>query len=341
MLCGIIPARAGFTDAEIACLWVAWDHPRSRGVYPFVTTFVTTVLGSSPLARGLRGARRKNERLTRIIPARAGFTEPHPRPPCQMMDHPRSRGVYPPCLALASPLSGSSPLARGLPGRHAHADHRPGIIPARAGFTQQRRRRPALSWDHPRSRGVYFQATGSIASLSGSSPLARGLPAGSYGADPYWQDHPRSRGVYPPTESRRAPGSGSSPLARGLQAIPTEDDLRRRIIPARAGFTSRCSRTPTIKADHPRSRGVYFLRDPLPLLGSGSSPLARGLPCLRQCVSTSLLDHPRSRGVYTRMPAAAARVSGSSPLARGLQNGYELFPGEFRIIPARAGFTDL
>ena len=50
-------------------------------------------------------------------------------------DHPRSRGVYDGSAILTACISGSSPLARGLPadqpGRPVH--HR--IIPARAGFT--------------------------------------------------------------------------------------------------------------------------------------------------------------------------------------------------------------
>jgi len=52
-----------------------------------------------------------------------------------------------------------------------------------------------------------------------------------------FKDHPRSRGVYGarrPMVGRRA---GSSPLARGLLIGVRLLRLRRRIIPARAGFT--------------------------------------------------------------------------------------------------------
>ena len=50
-------------------------------------------------------------------------------------------------------------------------------------------------------------------------------------------DHPRSRGVYA-AELRQLGGRrGSSPLARGLRSSCRRAGRRRRIIPARAGFT--------------------------------------------------------------------------------------------------------
>ena len=50
-------------------------------------------------------------------------------------------------------------------------------------------------------------------------------------------------------------------------------------------------------------------------------------------------DHPRSRGVYFRVGGATAAYDGSSPLARGLLAEYYDYPWDYRIIPARAGFT--
>ena len=100
----------------------------------------------------------------------------------------------------------------------------PGIIPARAGFTSVLWS-PAMGvWDHPRSRGVYFDKIIEELKEAGSSPLARGLQthrqerpyqpgiiparAGFTTASPSWPvsttDHPRSRGVY---------GRGLSPPA--------------------------------------------------------------------------------------------------------------------------------
>ena len=70
----IIPARAGFTPSSVLCCCVCWDHPRSRGVYQEMTTFLNVSEGSSPLARGLPYPVRRRAMMTRIIPARAGFT---------------------------------------------------------------------------------------------------------------------------------------------------------------------------------------------------------------------------------------------------------------------------
>ena len=157
----------------------------------------------------------------------------------------------------SSPISGSSPLARGLLDVDQFS-----LIPL---------------VDHPRSRGVYFGLVSTQVDELGSSPLARGLPTQSVGwcqrggiiparagftnhCEPlrleYW-DHPRSRGVYCLVVLKRVPET--------------------RIIPARAGFTGRFCWPPSLSADHPRSRGVYFipLADRVPL--TGSSPLARGL----------------------------------------------------------------
>ena len=92
-----------------------WDHPRSRGVYGQAHRSITSLSGSSPLARGLLRLRGDLHDVGRIIPARAGFTE---------------------CVVRAGPaLTGSSPLARGLRFASGEPARKAGIIPARAGFT--------------------------------------------------------------------------------------------------------------------------------------------------------------------------------------------------------------
>ena len=52
-------------------------------------------------------------------------------------------------------------------------------------------------------------------------------------------------------------------------------------------------------------------------------------------------DHPRSRGVYTGTAGDDACLGGSSPLARGLRPLGSPQRGPARIIPARAGFTEV
>ena len=173
--------------------------------------------------------------------------------------------------------AGSSPLARGLPGRSRPRWCGPGIIPARAGFTRRPRRVPLGDRDHPRSRGVYRPRCLRSRRTRGSSPLARGLrmteeenneadgiiPARAgftrsrSCASGAGRDHPRSRGVYGIPEDAIPEPDGSSPLARGLLREPDHQSPRRGIIPARAGFTRTGSRRSSRATDHPRSRGVY------------------------------------------------------------------------------------
>ena len=112
--------------------------------------------------------------------------------------------------------------------------------------------------------------------------------------------------------------------------------------------------------DHPRSRGVYRLAQLRGRRGSGSSPLARGLP-LGDSPSRPLFriiparagftadgrfsvvdspDHPRSRGVYCTAVECVMHASGSSPLARGLLTDKDKPAGVEGIIPARAGLLE-
>ena len=250
----IIPARTGFTHFLCSGVTSVPDHPRSRGVYSGRRSPNSGPRGSSPLARGLPHYWINNSIEFRIIPARAGFTCRDPIVHESRPDHPRSRGVYPGSANNPGTLLGSSPLARGLRGRVSSSSDGVGIIPARAGFTAAATPSAPLSPDHPRSRGVYIRSVRPYRMHAGSSPLARGLLT--------------SR------RSRRC---------------------RRRIIPARAGFTTRHSSPSSPRADHPRSRGVYDTTQLAQLAQSGSSPLARGL----------LLPARLSRDIQGIIPARA------------------------------------
>ena len=72
----IIPARAGFTLHGDPMVPRRRDHPRSRGVYVTMMRSWVSVMGSSPLARGLQMQAMAELKGDRIIPARAGFTRP-------------------------------------------------------------------------------------------------------------------------------------------------------------------------------------------------------------------------------------------------------------------------
>ena len=74
LLAWIIPARAGFTRLFVRGCRARPDHPRSRGVYTRRSRASGSMLGSSPLARGLQHIVKSLVLVIGIIPARAGFT---------------------------------------------------------------------------------------------------------------------------------------------------------------------------------------------------------------------------------------------------------------------------
>ena len=154
--------------------------------------------------------------------------------------------------------------------------------------------------------------------VKGIIPARAGFTSGEGSSCKRQRDHPRSRGVYNVTGKNVDNIEGSSPLARGLLRYLGGGVAGRRIIPARAGFTTRESTPRGRSRDHPRSRGVYVVRRGSWGETFGSSPLARGL---REQIVVSRLhggiiparagftprtrkehnehtDHPRSRGVY-------------------------------------------
>ena len=153
------------------------DHPRSRGVYKSTVLNIVQQLGSSPLARGLLPVGCDPIEESRIIPARAGFTQPSRVAWRMMSDHPRSRGVYTSVSSFPADAAGSSPLARGLQQHETRQADLRGIIPARAGFTSEFGEANGETGDHPRSRGVYNIYVNTAVRDCGSSPLARGLLA--------------------------------------------------------------------------------------------------------------------------------------------------------------------
>ena len=256
--CGIIPARAGFTDPAAIFGSPLPDHPRSRGVYSHLVSWAAEPGGSSPLARGLPECGREENPMGTdhprsrgvyldaftalvvqdgIIPARAGFTEALDGQLRELSDHPRSRGVYTLIIRGIHSSTGSSPLARGLQPVADLPQEISGIIPARAGFTSSVMEAIIWSRDHPRSRGVYRASCIDATRMNGIIPARAGFTTGSGMHPGVGRDHPRSRGVYTRLVEGAAQEAGSSPLARGL---PGENVLRGyacRIIPARAGFT--------------------------------------------------------------------------------------------------------
>ena len=297
----------------------------------------------------------------RIIPARAGFTNPPTLAFRDNKDHPRSRGVYLNAPTTHGQTVGSSPLARGLPLNASDGSFGfgGGIIPARAGFTRCPTAYHSPEADHPRSRGVYAPRFTHPPSPAGSSPLARGLPSlilrssasrgiiparagftpSGGGPQPVSADHPRSRGVYHHIDPLLRRRLGSSPLARGLRHKPSSVRYRNRIIPARAGFTASKGGGSQRWWDHPRSRGVYCCSELRGGVTVRIIPARAGFTGSADRGSRTLKDHPRSRGVYAVMVMSSMQQWGSSPLARGLPQHHREQQPRPGIIPARAGFT--
>ncbi|AGP31968.1 hypothetical protein A606_11645 [Corynebacterium terpenotabidum Y-11] len=110
---GIIPARAGSTEAGKPVTETFRDHPRSRGEHASSAFLPHIPGGSSPLARGARDRLPDLGGLVRIIPARAGSTSDRRQPAGKCWDHPRSRGEHSTGATPAAYTAGSSPLARG------------------------------------------------------------------------------------------------------------------------------------------------------------------------------------------------------------------------------------
>ncbi len=163
-----------------------------------------------------------------------------------------------------------------------------------------------------------------------------------------------------PGSSSRS-GSGSSPLARGTPGVAVLMSNAVRLIPARAGNTKRSPNPATCRSAHPRSRGEHVSVTVWKPRASGSSPLARGtlistvvtgfgtrlIPAragntsATHTVSDKIAAHPRSRGEHWRFFSGTNSPHGSSPLARGTRLDPLVRDGGRRLIPARAGNTNV
>ncbi len=132
---GLIPARAGSTSAPHGTTRPLWAHPRTRGEHELSSTPAMSRMGSSPHARGARGARLQRRPARGLIPARAGSTSRPGCAPGSRRAHPRTRGEhFRPGRGRCS-RRGSSPHARGAPRVAACFGAPLGLIPARAGST--------------------------------------------------------------------------------------------------------------------------------------------------------------------------------------------------------------
>ena len=171
-----IPARAGNTPRKSTRAAISSVHPRPRGEHLIASAEGLISTGSSPPARGTPQLRVTHYRTLRFIPARAGNTRVESAGARLDAVHPRPRGEHRYRKENARVVIGSSPPARGTPGRGDRLCAGQRFIPARAGNTGEGNDRRTTVEVHPRPRGEHSLSSLSMAVSAGSSPPARGTP---------------------------------------------------------------------------------------------------------------------------------------------------------------------
>ena len=192
----------------------------------------------------------------------------------------------------------------------------PGIIPACAGSSRCRRATKAACGDHPRVCGEQPLTYQRPALPLGSSPRVRGaglvirdaereagiIPARagsrerSRGPAACSRDHPRVCGEQHSYSGKVHTFQGSSPRGRGVGVLEGEHRLRRGIIPAHAGSSSRKSASSSTTRDHPRACGEQEWHHTLPFGTQGSPPRVRGAGRMRKHVASDFGIIPACAG---------------------------------------------
>ena len=193
----------------------------------------------------------------RIIPARAGQTQPESYRRRSTPDHPRACGANPVIVTPFLNTAGSSPRVRGKQFGRRLGELPDRIIPARAGQTASSGSGLPAASDHPRACGASPGPWSSDDMRGGSSPRVRGkrwrrsgfprrvriIPArarqtadGSKTGGGF-ADHPRACGANQAHQRAEFASAGSSPRVRGKRTAGTVHGPSSGIIPARAGQT--------------------------------------------------------------------------------------------------------
>ncbi|VEA18308.1 Domain of uncharacterised function (DUF2825) [Salmonella enterica subsp. enterica] len=169
-----IPAGAGNTLVAVFTLSYSPVYPRWRGEHVTGYRAIIFRAGLSPLARGTQRVFVRPDTVTRFIPAGAGNTA------CDIeLEHvnavyPRWRGEHPTQYAVAPPVCGLSPLARGTRRSLCLRKLWVRFIPAGAGNTDCFLRCDTPLPVYPRWRGEHDGPRYKAIGNSGLSPLARG-----------------------------------------------------------------------------------------------------------------------------------------------------------------------
>ena len=256
-------------------------HPRAYGENGEHCAYPVEHPGSSPRVRGKLAEGGNEHVEGRLIPARAGKTRRVRGPAGGPWAHPRACGENQTFGRLAGSRTGSSPRVRGKRDLALGHGVPEGLIPERAGKTDHPLATQARSAAHPRAcgenvfvdvvpsmRGAHPRACGENDALTarymrgdGSSPRVRGKPgracppgegpglipacAGKTRCRrPTGEEvtaHPRACGENGAQREISSGGSGSSPRVRGKRNPRRNSQRPPRLIPARAGKTTRPS----------------------------------------------------------------------------------------------------
>ena len=213
----------------------------------------------------------------------------------------------------------------------------------------------------------------------GSSPRGRGKPdhaknprnrarliparAGkTVGVCPYcgmWWAHPRAGGENENLPAAGAGWDGSSPRGRGKPRAVMTSAAPLRLIPARAGKTTRRRASPPTSRAHPRAGGENRSAPVENRQQEGSSPRGRGkhshaiperlhprlIPARAGKTGgvvrriAALAAHPRAGGENSSHSSRSSAPPGSSPRGRGKRPSTKKDPRPYGLIPARAGKT--
>ena len=149
-------------------------HPRSRGEHSVVCKSTWISKDSSPLARGTQCMTFYAQAAKGLIPARAGNTITPRLMPRWAWAHPRPCGEHCGDTLSAPPPPGSSPPVRGARDSVLDGVYKIGLIPARAGSTQQKGVCKKQLRAHPRPCGEHPERSLAHLTSQGSSPPVRG-----------------------------------------------------------------------------------------------------------------------------------------------------------------------
>ena len=293
---GLIPARAGKTRRGRATHPCRTAHPRACGENVRSKAKPRARPGSSPRVRGKRAGGEAVDDRGGLIPARAGKTRTPARLHTMEPAHPRACGenAYEWVKNLFS--GGSSPRVRGKLVKDAVFLCGGRLIPACAGKTASRRCGRRRARAHPRVCGENLGCRVLERGTGGSSPRVRGkrrplrpgdvvarlIPAcAGKTATPSCAArtcaaHPRACGENAQAAVVAHYRDGSSPRVRGKREDREAERVRDRLIPARAGKTTRRSMYASLRGAHPRACGENGTPLSAEEAREGSSPRVRG-----------------------------------------------------------------